>query len=310
MAYTYDDFTRAAEEAGLTGSFDQSDLDIARRYPEYGLSLVSLKRDLNNAATDEQRLLVTEAANQLRSNYSGLGAKSTPAQSYAGGSGSGQSAAGENSYETLLNQIINHGSFSWDPSQDENFSAYKKAYNREGDRAAANALATAAAATGGRASSYAQTAAQQAGNYYAGKLADIIPELRSQAMNEYNNEYEQLLSSFGAAAADRDREKKLQDENYGRLLSLIAAGYAPNSADYLAAGLTAAQGKALYAAYKPQQRSSGRRRVVDKNDPSGDDNDKDALAKYEEQFLKEQEAERNRAGAVAGGGNNRVYVKQ
>ena len=69
MAYTYDDFEKAAIAAGLLGNFSQYDLDLARAYPEAGLSLLSLKQDWNNATTDEARLLANEAANQIRSSY-------------------------------------------------------------------------------------------------------------------------------------------------------------------------------------------------------------------------------------------------
>lgn len=97
MAYTYADFERAANEAGLNDSFSESDRSIAQQYPEYGLSLVSLRRDLNKATTNEQKLLATEAENQLRKNYSGLeltppagqgtqASGSIPTQQSAGGS--------------------------------------------------------------------------------------------------------------------------------------------------------------------------------------------------------------------------------
>ena len=238
--YTYDDFTRAADAAGLTGSFDASDLTTAQKFPEYGLSLVSLKRDLGNAQTAEQRLLATEAMNQLRKNYGSYGVGEGSNRSYATSFGSRinqqmedignyapySSAYGDqiskaledignygdftysqdSAYKDVLDKIINQQSFSYDPSTDPIFSSYKKAYNREGDRAAANALAAAASATGGRASSYANMAAQQANNYYAGKLADVIPTLRSQALTEYNNPYDQLLRQMNAMASDRGNE--------------------------------------------------------------------------------------------------------
>ena len=262
MAYTYADFERAAGEAGLSDSFDESDKSIAQRYPEYGLSLVSLRRDLNKATTNEQKLLATEAENQLRKNYGSLApagqsiqtqgtqASGTGAASYApatenrdgigsigvgaGNTGTQSSATGStkppaystaanaansdtgraesptegsaepttsehksytNEYQRLLDREKTQQDFSFDPFQDPRYIAYKKAYNREGDRASANALAQSAAATGGRPSSYAQTAAQQANNYYAAKLADIIPTLYGQALDEYNADYERAMAN-------------------------------------------------------------------------------------------------------------------
>ena len=69
MAYTYDDFMRAAQGSGLMGQFSQYDLDLAKKYPEFGLSMLSLKKDWNSAATEEQKLLANEAANELRKSY-------------------------------------------------------------------------------------------------------------------------------------------------------------------------------------------------------------------------------------------------
>lgn len=271
MAYTYADFERAAGEAGLSDSFSDNDKSIAQRYPEYGLSLVSLRRDLNKATTNEQKLLATEAENQLRKNYgsltapaqgtqaaqaqpqgsslpqtsspatvsgsgsrgavSAVGTGSTGTQSSATGIArrpafsttanaanpigmqdpAAESSAAEgaeetpepttehkeytNSYQRLLDQAKTMQDFSFDPFTDPRYSAYKKAYNREGDRAAANALAQSAAATGGRPSSYSQVAAQEANNYYAAKLADAIPALYGEALDEYNSNYERAMAN-------------------------------------------------------------------------------------------------------------------
>ena len=45
MAYTYDDFVKAANQSGLMGQFSQDDLNLAQKYPEFGLSVLSLKKD-------------------------------------------------------------------------------------------------------------------------------------------------------------------------------------------------------------------------------------------------------------------------
>ena len=245
MPYTYDDFIKAAADAGLTGSFDQSDLDLAQKFPEFGLSLVSLRRDLNNAQTNEQRLLATEAANQLRKNYGSYGVGSGSNQTYASSYGSQIDKALEDigsygpfeysragDYKGLLDRLINREAFSYDPGKDPIFSSYKKAYNREGDRAAANALAQSSATTGGRASSYANVAAQQAGNYYAAKLADMIPELRNQALTEYNNDYSQLLSAISTMGSDRDTEFGVYQDRLKQLQQNLANLQGQDASDY------------------------------------------------------------------------------
>lgn len=245
MAYTYDDFIKAATDAGLAGSFEQSDLELAQKFPEFGLSLVSLKRDLNNAQTNEQRLLATEAANQLRKNYGSFGVGTGSEKTYASSFGSQINQTMDDianygpfeyskaeDYQGLLDRLINREAFSFDPTTDPIYSSYKKAYNREGDRAAANALAAAAAATGGRASSYANVAAQQAGNYYAAKLADMIPELRSQALTEYNNDYSQLLSDISAMSGDRQSEFNVYQDRLNQLQQSLANLQAQDQTDY------------------------------------------------------------------------------
>ena len=318
MAYTYADFERAAREAGLSDSFSESDKSVAQQYPEYGLSLVSLRRDLNKATTNEQKLLATEAENQLRRNYGSLApaGQSVQAQSTqtsgtgnavqeavstapasvgvgAGNAGTQSSATGitkapafstqanaanptgsqkssvessvaeepaaeaeattehkqyTNQYQRLLDQAKTLQDFSFEPTEDPRYIAYKKAYNREGDRASANALAQTAAATGGRPSSWSQTAAQEANNYYAAKLADVIPTLYGQALDEHN-------AGVNRAMADAELRAQYGDfggyaEVYGpEVAADMYSAWAAQNPDlaYLAGQLTPDQYKNLAA---------------------------------------------------------------
>ena len=66
MAYTYEDFVNAATSAGMMERFDETDLQTAQKSPEYGLSLLSLMGDMDNAQTEEQRLLANEAMAHCR----------------------------------------------------------------------------------------------------------------------------------------------------------------------------------------------------------------------------------------------------
>ena len=58
MAYSYDDFLKAAQGSGI--GFSQHDLDLAKKHPEFGLSALSLKKDYGAASTPEQKLLANE----------------------------------------------------------------------------------------------------------------------------------------------------------------------------------------------------------------------------------------------------------
>lgn len=187
--YTYDDFLREADKAGVTKRFSPEELATAQKSPEFGISMVGLLRDQEQASTAEQRLLATEAANQMRKNYGLQNAPGTTPQV----------AAGQDNYAGLLDQANAQGSFLYDPEKDPVWSAYKKQYAREGERAGTNAMAQAAAMSGGIPSSYAVTAGQQANNYYAGQMSDIIPELEQNAYQRYLAEQDLKQQEFNNA---------------------------------------------------------------------------------------------------------------
>lgn len=272
MAYTYDDFVKAANQSGLMGQFSQDDLNLAQKYPEFGLSVLSLKKDYNNATTAEQRLLANQAANELRKsygNYSGgadggsfrleskLNRRSDDLLDQLGSFGSfsyGEAPTYENTFaqqqKDLLDRILNREDFSWSKETDPQWSSYKKSYLREGDRATANALAKASAASGGRPSSHAVNAATQAGDYYATKLNDVIPTLYQQAyeryLDEYNmklkdlntvNQQEQLdyakyLDRLGQFNTDRGFAYQNYADDYDRLRSQLADVQGQDQIDY------------------------------------------------------------------------------
>ena len=272
MAYTYDDFVKAANQSGLMGQFSQDDLNLAQKHPEFGLSVLSLKKDYNNATTAEQRLLANQAANELRKsygNYSGgadggsfrleskLNRRSDDLLDQLGSFGSfsyGEAPTYENTFaqqqKDLLDRILNREDFSWSRETDPQWSSYKKSYLREGDRATANALAKASAASGGRPSSYAVNVATQAGDYYATKLNDVIPTLYQQAyeryLDEYNmklkdlnavNQQEQLdyakyLDRLGQFNTDRGFAYQNYADDYDRLRSQLADVQGQDQIDY------------------------------------------------------------------------------
>lgn len=246
MAYTYDDFVAAANKAGVMGRFYQKDLSVAQRNPEYGLSMVGLMKDISGAGTTEQRLLATEAANQMRKNYGVYGVGDTPADStYASSYGStiddlmsqikdygSFEYSGQDDYQKVLASLVNQQPFAYDLQADPSWGAYKKAYMREGDRASANALAQASAASGGRASSYAMTAAQQAGNYYAGQLADVIPTLEQQAYSRYLGDINNRMITLNALNNDRAFEQENWMNGYNMMQNSLGNYQGQDQTDY------------------------------------------------------------------------------
>lgn len=245
MGYTYDDFVSAATGAGMLEKFDKMDLETAKKNPEFGLSLLSLKKDAAAATTDEQRLLATEAANQLRKSYGSYTIGENGASEYAGSFGQqvtdtmgklqnyGDYSYGqEDAYQKLLEAVANPKEFSYDPETDPVYSAYKKAFLREGERATAQALAQASAATGGRPSSYAVTAATQAGNNYAGKLADIIPSLFQGAYDRHNADLSAKLSSLSALSGDRQFDYGKWLDGYNQLQGMLGNLQTQDNTEY------------------------------------------------------------------------------
>lgn len=218
MAYTYDDFQKAA--SGSNVNFSQYDLDLAKKYPEFGMSVLDLKKQYAGATTAEQRALINAKANQLRSSYGNYTAGADGSQYVSDGKyapkidetldkiGSfkpftyGSAPSYENRFQQkqqeLLDAALKRDPFSWSKETDPQYGSYKKTYLREGERATANALAQASAASGGRPSSYAVNAATQAGDYYATKLSDVIPTLYQQAYERYLKDYQMKLSDLEA----------------------------------------------------------------------------------------------------------------
>lgn len=219
MAYTYDDFVAAANKAGLMNQFSETDLVTAQKNPEYGLSLLSLKQDELNATTAEQRLLATEAANQLRKSYGTTSALDTQIQNVQDQIGSFGSFRYDNetAYQKALKAVTDPKEFSYDMESDPQYGALRQSMLRERDRSVADTLARASAASGGVPSSYAVTAAQQAGDYYTGKLGDAGITLYQNALDKYMKERNLDMSRLEALRSDRDDDYQIWMNRLGLL---------------------------------------------------------------------------------------------
>ena len=224
---TYQDFLDAANKNNVLSQFSSYDLDLAQKYPEFGLGMVTLKNNYANATTAEQRAMYNTMANELRTQYGNYTAD-TAGLGYIPGGLSPGSFQEDSRYDEALDSLLNYGDFTWstpapdytskyddilsglvqdannypdftyDVETDPLYSQYRKQYLREGDRATRDALAKMAAANGGQVSTAAAAAATQAGDYYAAQLNDKIPELRQIAYGEYLDDYNRILSNLQA----------------------------------------------------------------------------------------------------------------
>lgn len=253
MAYTYDDFLKAANNEGMMDLFSDEDLQIAKTHPEYGISLLSLQKDAANATTDDARMLATEAMKQLRSNY-------TTSQAATGSFVYDNDAA----YKEALDAVLNPKAFDYNHETDPTFSSYAKTYRREGQRATEDTLARVAAANGGAVPTSAVTAATQAGDYYASQLADKIPQLQQQAYTNYLNEEQLKQARLNALTADKQQKQNdwqlrynLQQAERDRLTQLMTTlGYTPTAEELAAAGIGDAEAQ-LYQNYYKSATSGG-----------------------------------------------------
>ena len=216
MAYTYEDFINAATKAGMMERFDETDLQTAQKSPEYGLSLLSLMGDMDNAQTEEQRLLAGEAAKQLRTSYGTL-KQETPGFVYSK----------QDQYNQLLDKVTNPEKFQYDVESDPVYGALRKVYLEGGDKATRDTLARASAATGGQANSFAIAAAQQAGAEYAAGLAKEIPGLYGDAFNKFLAQQSADQAALSQLQGDREAERIQHQQVYQNALGLYQLlGYA------------------------------------------------------------------------------------
>jgi peptidoglycan hydrolase-like protein with peptidoglycan-binding domain len=108
-----------------------------------------------------------------------------------------------------INKILNREKFSYDLNGDALYQQYKDKYIQQGQMAMMDTMGQAAAMTGGYGNSYAQSAGQQAYQGQLQNLNDIIPELYQMAMDQYNNEGQNLLNQYSMLGAQ-------EEQDYGR----------------------------------------------------------------------------------------------
>ena len=109
----------------------------------------------------------------------------------------------------IYNKIMNREEFSYDLNGDALYQQYKDQYTTQGKMAMMDTMGQAAAMTGGYGNSYTQSVGQQTYQGYLQQLNDKVPELYQIALNQYNQEGQDLKDQYSLAYA--------QDEQaYGR----------------------------------------------------------------------------------------------
>jgi len=186
---TYSDFTTAAKNAGLLENFSMDDLELASRYPEFGMSVLSLKQDYNNATTDAQRLLANETANELRRSYG----------NYSGGADGSAYLPANIAGLRSQTQSSDVGPVNLPFTQSDSAAPVNMPLTQSNNAAPVNFSASQSTAAGNSALGDAQTYGSNAyplySSAYTPQIEDIMRQIGSYGSFNYgrDNEYQQAL---------------------------------------------------------------------------------------------------------------------
>lgn len=112
----------------------------------------------------------------------------------------------ENKLNALYDQIMNREKFNYNFNEDQMYQMYKDQYTQQGQRAMQDTIGQASALTGGYGNTYAQTAGQQQYQNYLQDLNNMIPTLRNQAYQQYQDEGNELLNKYNITGDAYNRE--------------------------------------------------------------------------------------------------------
>lgn len=114
-----------------------------------------------------------------------------------------------------LNKIQNREKFTYDLNSDALYNQYKNQYMALGQLAMQDTMGQAAALTGGYGNSYASTAGNQAYQQYLTKLNDVVPQLYGMALDQYNQEGQNLKDNWSML-------NQMYNTEYGQFADQVA----------------------------------------------------------------------------------------
>lgn len=126
--------------------------------------------------------------------------------------------------DDIYNKVMNREDFSYDLNGDVLYQQYKDQYTTQGKLAMMDTMGQAAAMTGGYGNSYTQAVGQQAYQGYLQQLNDKVPELYQLALNQYNQEGQDLYNQAALLAQEKEQD-------YGRYRDAVSDFY--TNLDYL-----------------------------------------------------------------------------
>ena len=109
-------------------------------------------------------------------------------------------------FNQIMDKILNREKFSYDVNGDALYQQYKDKYIQQGKMAMADTMGQAAAMTGGYGNSYSASVGNQAYQASLQNLNDVIPQLYQMAYDRYNQEGQDLYNKYGMLSDDRSTE--------------------------------------------------------------------------------------------------------
>lgn len=226
--------------------------------------------------------------------------------------------------QAIYDQIVNRKDFTYDLNSDALYQQYKDQYAQMGQMAMMDTMGQASAMTGGYGNSYAQGVGQQAYQGYLQQLNDKVPELYGIALDQYNQEGQDLLNQYSMLGdlandeyakyqdalnqywnqlnyqkqlADQEYERGfnewqteygVQQDAYNKLVSLITTtGYKPSADDLAKAGMSQSEADAYLGYYtKANTPTSSYRYSAGSGDDEEDEGGDDSVRKLQEQLSK------------------------
>lgn len=115
----------------------------------------------------------------------------------------------------LYQKITNREPFKYDYASDPLYGQYAEKYQQLGKQAMKDSMGQTAALTGGYGNSYGSAVGQQQYDAYLQRLNDVLPELYSQAYNQYTAEGDRLKEQYSLASNLRDTEYNQYRDSLG-----------------------------------------------------------------------------------------------
>lgn len=125
----------------------------------------------------------------------------------------------QDTFDDIINKILNREKFSYDLNGDALYQQYKDKYIQQGKMAMQDTMGQAAAMTGGYGNSYAASVGNQAYQAQLNNLNDVIPELYQMAYDKYNQEGQDLYNQYGMLSDDRNMEYGMWGDKYNKLVA-------------------------------------------------------------------------------------------